>query len=72
MYQELKEIFGEAKDTPASHNDLQNMKYLEMVIKEALRLYTTVPFIARIVTEDIEYGKSRSLDQLLYLINNAL
>lgn len=34
-YLELKNLLGPDPDTPCSYNDLQEMKYLEMVIKEA-------------------------------------
>lgn len=54
VYAELKDIFqDDPKRQPTTH-DLNNMKYLEMVIKEALRLYPSVPFIARIATKDVE------------------
>lgn len=49
---ELEEIFGES-DREETYQDLQNMKYLERVIKESMRLYTTVPFIGRHLVEDV-------------------
>lgn len=42
----------EGSDRPFNKNDLSQMKYLEMVIKEILRLYPSVPVIQRIITED--------------------
>ncbi|GFQ78082.1 cytochrome P450 4V2 [Trichonephila clavata] len=45
--EELDEIFGDDMDRSIGREDLTRLKYLECVIKEALRLYPSAPFIAR-------------------------
>ncbi|CAL1298225.1 unnamed protein product [Larinioides sclopetarius] len=51
---ELDWIFGENQERPASNEDLKEMKYLESVIKESLRLFPSVYFFARHISEDIK------------------
>ncbi|KAJ9584859.1 hypothetical protein L9F63_020795, partial [Diploptera punctata] len=52
-YEELESIFQNS-DRPPSMQDLCEMKYLERVMKETLRLYTIAPIIGRELQEDIE------------------
>ncbi|XP_054270012.1 cytochrome P450 4C1-like isoform X2 [Macrosteles quadrilineatus] len=44
----------EGTERSFTYDDLSNMKYLERVIKEAQRLYPSVPMIARWLDEDLE------------------
>ncbi|KAL7039644.1 hypothetical protein ACKWTF_000057 [Chironomus riparius] len=53
---EIDEIFGSDNRSPTM-NDLYDMKYLEMCIKEALRLYPAVPIMARKLGEEVRCGK---------------
>ena len=53
---EIDDIFQDDDRSPTMH-DLREMKFLEMCIKETLRLYPSVPLIARRITEDIPVSK---------------
>ncbi|VDK54393.1 unnamed protein product [Anisakis simplex] len=51
VHKEIDEILGE-EDRPITYEDLGNLRYLEACLKEALRLFPSVPIIARLLTED--------------------
>lgn len=55
VYEELTDIFGNS-DRPCTFADTLQMKYLERVLMETLRLYPPVPFIARKLNEDVKLG----------------
>ncbi|XP_072938758.1 cytochrome P450 4C1-like [Epargyreus clarus] len=51
IYDEMRKIFGTSQRLPTM-TDFNDMKYLECCIKESLRIYPSVPFIAREITEE--------------------
>ncbi|KAK7073668.1 Cytochrome P450 4V2, partial [Halocaridina rubra] len=51
VHEELDAIFGD-DDRPVTMADLREMKYTENCIKEALRIFPSVPFIARELQEE--------------------
>lgn len=53
---ELNGIF-EGEDRVPTMKDIREMRYLEQCIKETLRLFPSVPMIARKISEDIRVGK---------------
>ncbi|XP_052865196.1 cytochrome P450 4C1-like [Anopheles cruzii] len=55
VHQEIDSIFGDS-DRPATMHDLNEMKLLERCLKETLRLYPSVAFFGRTLSEDIELG----------------
>ena len=54
---EIDGVTGLDEDYRITMKDIAEMKYLECCIKEALRLYPSVPVIARKISEDINIGK---------------
>ncbi|XP_043481155.1 cytochrome P450 4C1-like isoform X2 [Leptopilina heterotoma] len=56
VYEEIFSVYGsdDSEKNPVKFEDLHNFMYLERVIKETMRLFPIVPFIARLVLEDLE------------------
>lgn len=57
IFEEMTEIFGDNAERVATYRDLNEMKYLERVLKESLRIYPSVPNISRKMNEDLEIGE---------------
>lgn len=57
-YDEMVNVFGMDKSPPTTIPSLNQLVYLELVIKESMRLFSLVPLISRFATEDIKLSKS--------------
>ncbi|CAB3256719.1 unnamed protein product [Arctia plantaginis] len=56
IYEELKTIFGDNMNRDPTYQELHQMKYLELVLKESMRLFPPVPLIQRMIVKDSEIG----------------
>ncbi|CRK96913.1 CLUMA_CG010305, isoform A [Clunio marinus] len=56
VFEECRTNLGNDPQQPVTMNELNNLHYLEMVIKETLRLYPSVPFFGRNLKEDTTLG----------------
>lgn len=57
VHEEIDAIFVEDLERDVTAEDIKQMKYLECVVKESMRLYPPVPLIARDVDEDMKVGE---------------
>lgn len=67
--EELHSIFQSA-DEPITTDSLSKMTYIEMVIREAMRLFPAVPMIAREAAEDVQlkYGSIPKGTTMFFMI----
>lgn len=71
MHEEVDEVLGDADDL-TTLKLMPNLKYLERVIKEALRLYPSAPAISRQLTEDLKMGKTSFYEKCNLKIGNVV
>jgi len=57
VFAELDSIFEDDLTRPITSSDLRKMEYVEMVIKESLRVHSVGPFIMREVDCDFQLGE---------------
>ena len=51
---EIDEVYNEDKDVNFTTDFLQKFSYLEMVVKETMRLFAVVPMVSRETSEEVE------------------
>ncbi|XP_052902070.1 cytochrome P450 4d1-like [Anopheles moucheti] len=54
VFDEVRNIVGDDRTRPVTMAMLNDMNYLDLVIKETLRMYPSVPMIGRRMLEDVE------------------
>ena len=57
VFDEIRNVIGDDVNQPVTQKILNDLHYLEMVIKESLRLFPSVPIFAREVQENIKISK---------------
>ncbi|XP_015189800.1 PREDICTED: cytochrome P450 4C1-like isoform X2 [Polistes dominula] len=69
VYKELYDMYGSSNqnDDPITYDDTKNMKYLERVIKETLRLFPPAPIVSRKMQKDTKVN-----DNIVVPKNTAL
>lgn len=53
---EIRNIFGDTP-RPVTANDITRLEYVDMCIKDALRLFPIAPVVLRKCTDDFQLGK---------------
>ncbi|XP_017841743.1 probable cytochrome P450 4d20 isoform X2 [Drosophila busckii] len=56
VYEELLQVLGKNREAPVTQAHLQQLKYLDCVIKETMRLYPPVPAVGRYTRMDLKLG----------------
>ncbi|XP_044740005.1 probable cytochrome P450 313a4 [Chrysoperla carnea] len=56
LYNEILEVVGDINVDSINVDDLPRLKYMDMVLKESMRIISTIPVISREASKDIKIG----------------
>lgn len=65
LFEEIRNVIGDDKEKPITIYDLNNLPYLELVIKETFRMFPPVPIYARKIKEDVMISELTELDKII-------
>lgn len=57
LVEEIVDVIGEDKSKPVTLQMLNDLHYLDLVLKESMRLFPPVPMIGRTITEETEISE---------------
>lgn len=66
VFNELKQVFYSADELP-DFDLISKLVYLEMVIKETIRLYPSAPYLLRLTTDDVTIGIWEIMDSKSFI-----
>lgn len=58
ILEEIKEVCGKTDNLEITYEDMLRLKYIEMVVKETLRLFSPAFGLFRETKTDVDLGKS--------------
>lgn len=75
VYEEILDVMGSDPDEPITLRKLNDLHYLDLVVKESLRIFPPVPVIGRQTRENIElngkiYPAGSSIISFIYAMHH--
>lgn len=72
LLEEILQVLGTDRSRAVTTRDLNEMKYLECVIKESLRMHPSVPLVGRKLQSDFKYSECQPAPSLRSSSSNPL
>lgn len=63
LYKEIQQLF-KSRDEEVTDDHLDKLVYTEMVLKEAMRIWPAIPFLARNLSQDLDLSKKSAAPRL--------